>query len=462
LPDKTIPSDLLKSLRGLEGFDEDAFCKVHEEGETGTSVRINPQKIGLLTKSDSSLGRWIRQMERVPWCEWGRWLNQRPSFILDPFWHAGAYYVQEASSMFLSHVLNELFPSPIENLRVLDLCAAPGGKSSLMASHFPSQLIVSNEVIQSRASILTENMTRWGSPNVVVTQNDARDFKALGGFFDLIMVDAPCSGSGLFRKDPAAIKEWSTANVSLCSQRQQRILSDILPALNENGILVYSTCSYSQEEDEEIVDWMIRDQNMENITIHVNPDWKIVESRTSTGATGYRFYPDRIRGEGFFLSCLRKKGAAFSTVTRKKAAEKISKRKIEGLRKWISETDSYSFTERSGNLIAMPEHYEEAIGELGTALRIRKSGTLVGKFAGDELVPDHELAMSLIIRNDIPQLDLDLGHALAYLRKEILPINPSQKGWMLVAHDGLKLGWVKVLDRRINNYYPSSWRILKG
>lgn len=452
----------MNTLRDLPGFDEEAFIKVHELGEIYPSVRFNPRKMNWREQADATINHWFQDMEKIPWCEWGRWLDHRPSFIFDPCWHAGAYYVQEASSMFLHHVLRALFPSPEKDIRVLDLCAAPGGKSSLLASHFTEQLVVSNEVIQSRASILTENLTRWGSPNVVVTQNDARDFKSLMGFFDLIVVDAPCSGSGLFRKDPDAIEEWSTANVALCSQRQQRILNDVLPALAEGGILVYSTCSYSQQEDEEIVDWLLSENNMECISIPLDKSWNIIESKTKNGGIAYRFYPDKIKGEGFFISCLRKQTAETEVAIRRKTPEKFHRQKAEILRNWVKDADAYAFTEKSGNIIAMPAALEESIFHVGSALRIKKSGTLLGKFAGNDLIPDHEFAMSQVIRESIPEIKLDLDNALAYLRKETLPINQTEKGWMLVSYNGLKLGWVKVLDRRINNYYPPSWRILKG
>ena len=181
---------------------------------------------------------------------------QRPSFTFDPLFHAGTYYVQEASSMFLEQALKQSVDLS-QPLRVLDLCAAPGGKSTLLQSLLNKEsLLVSNDVIKSRAAILEENIVKWGAANVVVTNNDPAHFARLENYFDAIVIDAPCSGSGLFRRDPEAINEWSENNVQLCSQRQQRIVADVWPALKQNGILIYSTCSYSAEEDEAILDWM--------------------------------------------------------------------------------------------------------------------------------------------------------------------------------------------------------------
>ena len=201
----------------------------------------------------------------MPWCEYGFYLNERPVFTFDPLLHAGAYYVQEASSMFLYEVLKQTCDDT--NKKVLDLCAAPGGKSSLMSSYFKNSLLVSNEAIKQRANILYENLTKWGSANVIITNNDAADFKRLENYFDVIVVDAPCSGSGLFRKDAEAINEWSIKNVELCNQRQQRILADVYPALKQDGILIYSTCSYSKEEDEDISDWLKNNFNVDSLQL---------------------------------------------------------------------------------------------------------------------------------------------------------------------------------------------------
>src|ERR1044071_5586576 len=199
-------------------------------------------------------GQW--SMDKIPWTEYGHYLSQRPSFTFDPLFHAGCYYVQEASSMFLEQALKQTIDLS-KPLRVLDLCAAPGGKSTHILSLISKDsLLVSNEVIRSRAKILKDNIVKWGYSNVVVTNNDPKDFQRLENHFDVIVVDAPCSGSGLFRREPEAIEEWSINNVQLCCQRQQRILADIIPALKGGGILIYSTCSYSPQEDEQIVQWM--------------------------------------------------------------------------------------------------------------------------------------------------------------------------------------------------------------
>lgn len=256
---KSLPDILLRDLENVKGFNKEQFIEAHQM-QAATSIRLHPQK-GKNLFADN---------EQVPWCATGRYMPQRPVFTTDPLYHAGAYYVQEPSSMFLDYVLGQLLPNR-SGLRVLDLCAAPGGKSTLIASLLEEDsLLVSNEVIRTRASILEENMTRWGHMNTWVTSNDPRDLGKLKSYFDVIVVDAPCSGSGLFRKDQRALDEWSEGNVQLCSQRQQRILADIWPSLKQGGILVYATCSYSQQEDEDVIDWVADTFGVDSLGVEVN------------------------------------------------------------------------------------------------------------------------------------------------------------------------------------------------
>jgi 16S rRNA C967 or C1407 C5-methylase (RsmB/RsmF family) len=251
-----LPTLLLDSLTDTSGFNKEAFEKIHTSVEQITSIRINPNKLSESSKA-LSFGEGLGEV--VPWTETGYYLKTRPPFTFDPLFHAGCYYVQEASSMFLEQVLKQT-TDLAKPLKVLDLSAAPGGKSTHIQSLISKDsLLVSNDVIRSRANILKDNIIKWGCGNVVVTSNDPKDFSKLENYFNVIVVDAPCSGSGLFRREPEAINEWSLNNVALCSQRQQRILADVWPALKKDGILIYSTCSYSKEEDEEIMDWIMRE-----------------------------------------------------------------------------------------------------------------------------------------------------------------------------------------------------------
>lgn len=448
-----LPQQLVESLRGVEGFDETAFLRVHESGEQVTSVRLNPNKLFSVDDSSFTID------DVVPWCAHGRYLKERPFFTHDPLLHAGAYYVQEASSMFLWTALEQVIGKNAAGLKVLDLCAAPGGKSTLLASFFKDALLVSNEVIKARANILTENITKWGSDNVVVTNNNPKDFAILENYFDVIVVDAPCSGSGLFRKDPEAIKEWSEDNVALCSQRQQRILADVYPALKKSGILIYSTCSYSEAEDEAIMDWLSRATGASGCRLQVKQEWNIVES-VSGNNYGYRFYPDKLKGEGFFLAVFRKEDGDECN-SRLLNLQSASKTEIAIAQEWLRKEEDLYFFKQAENIMAVNANWKQDIVLLQKHLYLRKAGITVGALKGKDLVPDHELALSLLIDANINATEVDKDTALQYLKRKDFQLPEAEKGWNLLRYCGINLGWVKVLHNRINNYYPVNWRVLK-
>lgn len=465
----SLPPALLESLQNIKGFDEAAFKQVHQSGAQITSVRLNPKKIGNLQSTI-----YNTELERVPWNENGYYLKERPSFTLDPLFHAGAYYVQEASSMFLEEALKQTvdLSSP---LKVLDLCAAPGGKSTLIQSVISNEsLLVSNEVIKTRVNILSENITKWGAANVIVTNNDPGDFKRLANYFDVIVVDAPCSGSGLFRKDVDAINEWSENNVALCAQRQQRILADIMPSLKDGGVLIYSTCSYSRQEDEEIADWLADELKVESVKLKVEEDWGIVETVSEkSGSFGYRFYPDKVKGEGFFIAAFKKtSGAGLSDDVKKhglasgKAKEKnkkdavVTDKEVEALKPYLLNTDDFFFFKQNEEVVALPVHLENELAIIQSALYIKKAGVKLGSIIRNELIPAHELAVSNIINAAVPRLEIDKETALQYLRRADIVPDSELRGWVLLTHQHLPLGWIKAMPGRINNYYPKEWRIL--
>ena len=438
--------NFIESLRGTNGFKEDAFVKVHESDERVTSIRINPFKKYEIVNLKS----------KTPWTKHGYYLETRPSFTFDPLFHAGCYYVQEASSMFLEQALKQTVDLS-QPLKVLDLCAAPGGKSTHLLSLISKEsLLVSNEVIRSRANILTDNIMKWGRSNVIVTNNDPRDFHKLENYFDVIVVDAPCSGSGLFRRDPEAIKEWSEQNVTLCSQRQQRILADVLPALKNGGVLVYSTCSYSKEEDEFICEWLRNELKINNEELIISPEWNVVQSEG-----GYRFWPDKVKGEGFFIACFKKTGGNDEEVYLPKTKpEKFSVKEMEILDKNVN-TEGLAFLRHEEIIYTVPEKLLADINFLSAKLRVVNCGTRVGEIIKDKLVPDHALALSNIVSDKIQRFELDHEQAIQYLKKKELKLQTDKKGWTLVTHQGHHLGWINILPNRINNYYPKELRIHK-
>ncbi len=449
---------LLNSLQGLPGFEKEAFEKVHQSCEQITSIRLNPDKLSIVDFQ-------LPINNKVLWSKHGYYLSSRPSFTLDPLFHAGAYYVQEASSMFLEEALKQSIDLS-KPIKVLDLCAAPGGKSTLIQSIISNEsLLISNEVIKTRANILSENITKWGASNIIVTNNDPKDFQRLENYFDVIVVDAPCSGSGLFRKDNEAIDEWSEQNVQLCSQRQQRILADILPALKEDGILIYSTCSYSKDEDEEICDWLIEKYQLSTINYQLKKEWNIVETRSPKhNGYGYRFYPDKVKGEGFFIAGFKKEaqhsGNETKALKQRNKTEKVPAKEIETIKPFLKNAGDFFFIKLNEEIIALPIYMENELLILQSALYIKKAGVKTGTVIRNELIPAHELAVSTIISEDITSIEVDKETALQYLRRADIKLNESRKGWALLRFQQTALGWVKILPGRINNYYPKDWRIL--
>jgi len=446
-----LPVKFIESLRGAKGFFEEAFVKVHELEDRVTSIRTNPFK-----KSDPDSYRDVNLKSKIPWTKQGYYLETRPSFTFDPLFHAGCYYVQEASSMFLEQALTQTVDLS-QPLKVLDLCAAPGGKSTHILTLISKEsLLVSNEVIRSRANILTDNIIKWGCSNVIVTNNDPRDFQRLKNYFDVIVVDAPCSGSGLFRRDPEAIEEWSEQNVVLCSQRQQRILADVLPSLKNGGVLIYSTCSYSKEEDEEICNWLTEEFQISNLKFEIEDGWGIIETEQ-----GYRFWPDKVRGEGFFIACFRKTAGNDEEVYLPKIKPvKFSTKEMEILTK-NANTEGLSFLRHEEIIYAVPEKLLADINFLSSKLRVVNCGTKVGEIIKDKLIPDHALALSNIISDKTSRVELDHEQSIQYLKKKELRLQTDIKGWTLVTHQDHPLGWINILPNRINNYYPKELRILK-
>jgi 16S rRNA C967 or C1407 C5-methylase (RsmB/RsmF family)/NOL1/NOP2/fmu family ribosome biogenesis protein len=456
-----LPSGFLSSLQTALGFDEKEFAEAHAATAQVVSVRKNPFKPAESVFLQNLIS------EKVPWSSLGYYLKERPLFTIDPSFHAGAYYVQEASSMFLEEAMKQSCDLA-KQLTVLDLCAAPGGKSTLIQSIISADsLLVSNEVIKPRATILAENITKWGAANVVVTNNDPKDFKKLPEFFHCIVVDAPCSGSGMFRKDPVAISEWSLNNVALCCQRQQRILADIETSLKPGGILIYSTCSYSIEEDEEIADWLTDNYSFDSIRLKVKDEWGIVETRsTSHGAYGYRFYPGKIKGEGFFIAVFKKashdEGTAIEFKNRKAAlkAEQPSKAMQQVVSSFLTDAENFSFISWQQDILAIRSSHLEQVLSIQKQLYIKKAGINMGTIIRDELIAAHELVISNCYNHVLDEVAVDEGTALDYLRRKDISLDTIISGWAVLTYEGLALGLVKILPNRINNYYPKEWRIL--
>lgn len=448
-----LPQQFIDSLKSCKGFDENSFLEAHRK-IPAVSVRVNPFKVNSKTACFQDL-----ISHHIPWCEHGMYLKERPSFTLDPLLHAGAYYVQEASSMFLYHLVENILPAQ-ENLKALDLCASPGGKSTLLASMKQFDLILSNEIISTRLPALNENIVKWGSVKSLISNNDPKDFQLLGEIFDVVLVDAPCSGSGLFRKDPEALDEWSQKHVDFCAVRQQRILNDAIAVLKPGGYLIYSTCSFSSEENEENVDFLLNTDVLHSVEVPIPDDWGVVRTLSDKKAGhGYRFYPDRLQGEGFFCSVFQKNHSTSTNILHAIHHQQQMLKNTSDLHEWVKSKQLVVVNEE-GTLLALHENNAESRSMFKQILRLRKSGIKLGSFMKKGFVPDHELALSELLAEDLRTIELSKADAIRYLRKEDFETVEMLDGTYLVTYQQLSLGWSKIIRNRLKNNYPLSWRIL--
>ncbi len=439
------------ALVAFSAFDEPA----------SVAVRLNPFKPGA-----SVQGR------EVEWSRYGRILSERPKFTLDPCLHAGAYYVQDSSSMFVGHVFRkvlECLPVPQDRpLRVLDLCAAPGGKSTDLVSSLREAvgdgfLLVSNEVMKQRAGVLADNMAIWGDPNVVVTSDDPKAFSPLSGFFDVIVADVPCSGEGMFRKDEEAQRQWSEDNVALCEARQRRILADVWPSLREGGILIYSTCTFNRMENDGNVFWVSRTLGAEVLTHDICGH---VHSGVIRTELGFSLVPGHVEGEGQYCAALKKT----SDVTLEDKPACLAGRRnrnrprrpapmIPGEVRSLFDRE-VSLKQKGETVVAVPAPIASDVDMLEEYLHVLASGCAAGVMKGQTLVPDADLALSLMLDEQaFPSVDADRDKALAFLHKDAVMFPDAPRGYLLVRYMGLPLGFVKNLGNRCNNLHPQGRRI---
>jgi len=440
-----IPDEFSKRIREQFPNEADAFLAALNNTPVA-SVRLNCAKPGA-TFTDA---------QPVAWNAEGRVLQERPRYTLDPKFHAGCYYPQESSSMALQWVLRHAVQqdAPID---ALDLCAAPGGKSLIIADFLStSGRLISNEIIRSRAHILQEVVAKWGASNVVVTNNKPADFSSCGMQFDLIVVDAPCSGEGMFRKDPEARVEWSNDNVYMCSRRQRDVLSDVFPALKENGVLVYSTCTFAPEENERQIAELLATGEFESIRWPVPSEWN-VDVVDHAGVFAMRFLPHKTPGEGFFIAALRRRSAPAPNRSKPKSLfSRPSKAESEVLLK-NGIDNGHVIIAPNGELYHSPFSEKELNG-LASSLYLISPGVHLGKIVRAEFIPAHALALCVDVETKYNVVELSREDAMAYLRGETISLN-IESGWQRVAYESCVLGWVKGIGNRVNNYYPKEWRV---
>jgi len=455
-----------RTLRELGETEGAALCAALD-GCPPVSVRLHPVKCGAVSGPDrGELLRRLGASERVPWCDEGYYLAGRPSFTLDTDFHAGAYYVQEASSQFVGRLLHGV---PLRGARILDLCAAPGGKTTLYASLVgPEGLVVANEIDRRRAQVLADNVRKWGMGNTVVVVGEPRAVCDFESWFDAVAVDAPCSGEGMFRKDAEARGAWSENNVRICAARQDGILREAWRALKPGGTLVYSTCTFNRDEDEGTLERMLAwagGEVVESGAAAVGGAWGVVCGRVGAFRT-YRFYPHRARGEGFFAAVARKAddsgGRTRVPKGRRTAVAGVDGPTAAALRRWVADPDGMRFGMAGDTCYGWYAGQAEAVGMLSAALPVIYSGTALGQLFKGRLKPDPALAFFVgLDRTAAPAVELDEAEALRYLRRQEIAADPLAEGLNIVCARGRSLGFAKRIGRRVNNLYPNSLRIVK-
>lgn len=468
-----LPGSFIHDMECLLGNEQTALFVRALESEQPVSIRLNTQK--LFPENSENLWKKPQKLTPVPWCQTGFYLKERLTFTFDPLFHAGAYYVQEASSMFLEQAMRQYIRKPV---RMLDLCAAPGGKSTLAREVLPEgSLLVANEVIPSRASILVENLQKWGHPDVLVTSALPSELGGLTHLFDVLLTDVPCSGEGMFRKDPVALSEWNPENIALCERRQQEILHDIWPALKPGGLLIYSTCTYNIREDECQIERISHELGAEVMPVDIRPEWGITGNLVSGDFPVYRFLPHRTQGEGFFIAALRKKDeetlSDFSSQTSKKKPKQEKKKNTSPapplalqrvLSDWLSSpSDSWNFETNEEGLCHAIRNVHAPVADYlrKKGIRILSSGIPMAQQKGKDLLPHPALALSQALSLEaFPQAALTYEQAVTYLRRESITLPAdTPRGYVTVTYSGLPLGFVKNIGNRSNTLYPAEWRI---
>jgi len=451
-----LPEEFIAYTRPLLG--EEIFNKLLSTlaESSPISIRLNP------FKADRRRVKICEFDSQVAWCKNGFYLNRRPNFTFDPLFHMGLYYVQEAASMFVHQVIQQ-YTGAKQPVTMLDLCAAPGGKSTAVRAALPdNSLLFCNELVGQRAQILVENLQKFGHPDVIVTNNLPRDYQKAGVDFDIILADVPCSGEGMFRKDPNAITEWSLLNVEKCWRLQREIVRDIWPCLKTGGLLVYSTCTFNNKENEDNIEWILSELDAEILPINITSNWHITGSLT-TSLPVYRFIPGINRSEGLFMAVLRKRG---ETISQNQTKRNLTKKKTERIlypstTHWLVPHCSVYKCQHNETLLAIPNRWKEIYNRAAQALKVLHAGVMLATFKGKDIIPHQSLALSILLnRQAFPCFEVSYAQAISFLRKEAVLLPPHlPKGFILLVYQNIPLGFEKNIGHRANNLYPTEWRI---
>lgn len=447
------------------------------------AVRLNPDKDGWHTEVAKSAE------SRVGWWENGVYLSSRPRFTFDPALHQGRYYAQDASSMIAASVARAISETIDKEqsrqsipLLWLDACAAPGGKTTAALDGLPQgSLVVANEYDYSRAEILKENVAKWGNPSTVITRGDTAQYRRIDEVFDVIAVDAPCSGEGMMRKDLTAREQWSPSLVEECRARQCEILDNLWNALRPGGFLVYSTCTFNTVENELMADRIRKVYGAEAVDLGLKGG--LIDGEVAIPETeplhALRFIPGRTRGEGLFMAILRKPGnltPAIDSLSSDGGRQKKTKQKktpankgglspeaLKTCQGWLSTEmeEELDLLPTEDGIRAFPRRWIGLLPLFMKQLQVISAGTEMASVKGKDLIPTQQLALSVILSpTAFPTAEIGEKEAIDYLAREAVSLSDdSPRGFVLLTFGGYPLGFVKNLGNRANNLYPKEWRI---
>ena len=450
-----LPEAFKERMRRELGEEQAAELLASLDTPSSVAVRLNGAKCG-------SRELWS-EGEKIGWSRGGRRLSERPSFTTDPSFHAGAYYVQEAASQFIEHIISG---EELRGKRVLDMCSAPGGKTTIYSTAVGEDgLVVANEYVRSRANILADNVRKWGLGNVLVTNNAPEHIAAFEGWFDVVAVDAPCSGEGMFRKEEAAREDWSEEAVKMCAARQWSIVSEAWQSLKCGGMLIYSTCTFNRDEDEGVVEQLLEEygDGIEPYkNIEVDASWGVVKGQVGAFQT-FRFFPHKTGSEGLFVAVARKAEPTTQRTpkARKKVMQEVDKNSRKELIRWLQEPEKYAFAMVAETIYAYRTEQFKAVQTLSENLTAIYSGVAMGQVFKGKLKPDWALSQFVgLCREAVPQAEVSREVALDYLRKRDIPTEGVEEGVNLITCKGFALGFVKRVGARCNNMYPASLKIV--
>ena len=452
---RALPVAFTERMRKQLGAEEAERLFEALDSVSPVAVRLNPAKCG-------DEGVWS-DGEAIAWSKNGRKLKERPSFTLDTAFHAGAYYVQEAASQFIDYIVSQ---EDLQGKRVLDMCSAPGGKTTIYSTAVGEDgLVVANEYVRTRANILADNVRKWGMGNVLVTNNAPEHIAQFEGWFDLVAVDAPCSGEGMFRKEEVAREDWSEEAVKMCAARQLSIVREAWQSLKDGGLFIYSTCTFNEDEDEGLLRAFIEEVGEvfePSQRVEIEGTWGVVRGEVGDFQT-FRFFPHKTDSEGLFVAVARKAEPTTQRTpkARKRVMQEVDKNSRKELMRYLQQPDNYTFAMVADTIYAYRTEQFKAVQALSEGLTAICSGVAMGQIFKGKLKPDWALSQYIgFERKSVAVEEVDESRALDYLRKKDIAVGDMAEGINLITHKGRALGFAKRVGVRCNNLYPNSLKIM--